>query len=250
MASNDEETLKLSILMAVQSAGFDGYKFCLIWAHEDELFSKNIAAHGIMADAFGVGETFKHPNTDAVISRIVNNSEPFIWSCVQGAIGCDLPIPNCTFACKSTDDVCTWGASVPFAPSLASVGASLCVFANGEDIERYNQAFIRSKAALRLAAAVLFSKSDRVNIGSINSPLTASEESVFAALSRGRRPKEIAQATQRSESTIHNHIESARARLGARTTYEALAIWMGARRFDPFERQARDVGLLDSPDSD
>ena len=54
--------------------------------------------------------------------------------------------------------------------------------------------------------------------------LTSSEILVLGELARGRRPAQIATITRKSIETIRNQTASARARLGAKTTTQAVAI--------------------------
>ena len=57
-------------------------------------------------------------------------------------------------------------------------------------------------------------------------PITPREEQVLSLLSKGYIYKEIADEMEIGEQTVKNHMMNLRARLGARTTAHAVAMFM------------------------
>lgn len=126
----------------------------------------------------------------------------------------------------------TSGASIPILSRSRNCRASLCVSgAEGEESTSLDLRLPDFWPLVRLAGLAL------LEVGVVEAerhrrtPFSDSEIAALTALSKGMTIKEAARELGKSERTLRNQLDSARARVGAATTIETIAKWlMGAAR--------------------
>ena len=120
----------------------------------------------------------------------------------------------------------TAGASIPILSQHSSCRATLCVSgAEQEEPDRFDLRLPAFWPILKLAGLAMFEAGMAEAAGRKRDQLTASEVAVLAGLADGLRIKEIATKLGKSERTIRNQLDSARERIGATTTIEAVVRW-------------------------
>ena len=216
LAQSERFAFEASAMECVRHLGFEGYKFCFLWRLRGRLYSLNMSSKGIVADAYAVGNITRHGDLDPVSIRLARAESPFVWD----------PKNSSDFAAQTLCDDARFAASAPVAPQSTRLRGSLCVFSNSGSITAFENLVRWGEDDLAHLARILFFRyfSDFSDVGA--AALSKSEEVIFERLIDGMRVKEIALDLKKSPKTITNQIESAKARLGAKTTAEAVAIWM------------------------
>lgn len=121
----------------------------------------------------------------------------------------------------------TAGVSVPLFRKSRHFRASICVSGRkGEDPAAFETRSASFRPFIRLAGLALFEAVVGRERNLTHRAITLSERAVLDGLARGLRVREIAVELGKSERTIRNQIESARLRLDANTTIEAIAKWI------------------------
>lgn len=200
--------------------GFPQFKFCLHWLAEDKIASLTILAHCFPKSSSGKETIYQFKSDQDTVSKIYDGAESFVW---PG--GGSNPSADPFFKCIAPPNL-KFGGSIPFAPQLSPLHSSLCVFSDAESRNVFETQFLDNEDTLRLIAGAIFLKVQI--IGELNTvrDLSEAESRVFSYLSSGLRAREIAARLGKAERTVQNQIESARQKLGARNTTEAIAIWM------------------------
>ena len=116
-------------------------------------------------------------------------------------------------------------AVIPLGPALFGGRATLLIVPGSEvDAARPMECILQNSRLLWACGRLLLDCYDE-EVGSRDTELLSkAERRVLEGLAAGLTPSEIAEASNRSLRTIRNQIESARVRLEARTTAEAVAI--------------------------
>lgn len=144
--------------------------------------------------------------------------------CWHSVLGEDGDASSAFAACLLREGV-RFGASAPVHPQFGEPIGSLCVFGENADTATFESLVSNGQIDLQLLAQFLFLHLRTISSFGSPASLSNSEHIVFEHLATGMRPREIAEKLGKSEKTIQNQIDSARGRLGAKTTTEAVILW-------------------------
>lgn len=202
-----------------------GYKFCIATPERDGYRIAAVIAGGDLdAAPEGFLDTRIGPD-DPILWESYRTETPVSWT----PYFADRHLMDVSGVSKLAECGVTSGASIPIITRQRACRASLCV--SGARAEPPGALDLRLPAfwpLLRLAGLALF-EAGMAEAGARQlSGLTPSEVAVLAALSDGLRIREVAAELGKSERTIRNQLESARLRIGAATTIEAVVLWQRA----------------------
>lgn len=199
-----------------------GYKFCIAMPEQDGYRIRAVIAGGDL-DAAPAG----------FLGAKIGPSDPILWESYRSVTPiswtpyfADQHLMDMSGVSQLAKHGVTAGASIPILSRNDACRASLCV--SGAKQEAPGALDLRLPAfwpLLRLAGLALFEVGMAEAAERERNALTPSEAAVLSALCEGLRIKEVAEKFGKSERTIRNQIESARLRIGAATTIEAVARW-------------------------
>ena len=202
--------------------GLGGYKFCVAAPEPDGYRVIAVIAGGDL-------ETSSSTFLDAHIGP----GDPILWESYRSVSPVswtpyftDKHLMEASGVNLLAERGVTSGASIPILSQNKTCRASLCV--SGAQQEPPDSLDLRLPAfwpMLKLAGLTLFEVGMAEAAGRKRNTLTQSETAVISALAEGLRIKEIAEKLGKSERTIRNQLESARERIGAATTIEAVVRW-------------------------
>ena len=219
----DLEMLREPLGALIESLNLSGYKFCVAMPEAGEFRIIAVIAGGALDAAP------KH-----FLYTTIRPCDPILWESYRSAAPvswtpyfADARRMQMSGVGPLASRGVTSGASIPILSQYGACRASLCV--SGAPDEKPTALDMRLPdfwPLLRLAGLTLFEAGVAEALRREQSPLTSSEIAALQALSQGLTVKEAAQELGKSESTIRNQLDSARARIGAKTTVEAIAKWM------------------------
>ncbi|MGD1923045.1 MAG: hypothetical protein ACFB03_02480 [Paracoccaceae bacterium] len=199
-----------------------GYKFCIATPEPDGYRILAVIAGGdLNAAPEGFLDTKIGPG-DPILWESYRSTTPVSWT----PYFADAHLMDLSGVNSLAERGVTSGASIPILSRHQTCRASLCV--SGANAEAPGSLDLRLPAfwpLLRLAGLALFEAGIAEAAQRNGGTLTPSEIVVLAALSEGLRIKEVALKLGKSERTIRNQLESARLRIGAATTIEAVVRW-------------------------
>ncbi|MEM6355711.1 MAG: LuxR C-terminal-related transcriptional regulator [Pseudomonadota bacterium] len=202
-----------------------GYKFCIATPEPDGYRIAAVIAGGDLDAA-----------PDGFLDAKIGPQDPILWESYRTRTPVswtpyftDSHLMEVSGVSKLAERGVTSGASIPILTRHQACRASLCV--SGGRREAPEALDLRLPAfwpLLRLAGLALFEAGMAEAGERQQSALTPSEVAVLAALADGLRIREVATKLGKSERTIRNQLESARLRVGAATTIEAVVLWQRA----------------------
>lgn len=202
--------------------GLGGYKFCIATPEPGGFRVIAVIAGG---DLNAAPSTFLDsmigPN-DPILWESYRSSAPVSWT----PYFTNTHLMDVSGVSKLAERGVTSGASIPILSQNNTCRASLCV--SGADQEPPGSLDLRLPAfwpILKLAGLAMFEAGMAEAAERKRTKLTQSEVAVLSALADGLRIKEIALKLGKSERTIRNQLDSARDRIGAATTVEAVVLW-------------------------
>lgn len=202
-----------------------GYKFCVAMPEPDGYRILAVIAGGDLdAAPEGFLDTKIGPE-DPILWESYRATTPVSWT----PYFADHHLMETSGVSKLAERGVTSGASIPIFTRHQTCRATLCV--SGAKHEAPAALDLRLPAfwpLLRLAGLALFEAGMAEAGERQKSALTPSEVAVLSALSEGLRIREVAVKLGKSERTIRNQLESARLRIGAATTIEAIVLWQRA----------------------
>ncbi len=219
----DLEMLREPLGALTKSLGLGGYKFCIA-APESHVFR-------IIAVIAG-GNLDTAP--DGFLLTTIGPDDPILWESYRST----MPISWTPYFADArrmkssgVNDLAsrgvTAGASIPILSRSRNCRASLCVSgALGEPPTSLDLRLPDFWPLLRLAGLALLEVGVAEAERREKTPFTESEVAALTALSKGLTIKQTALELGKSERTVRNQLESARARIGANTTIEAIAKWL------------------------
>ena len=228
MARGGNLTLMREPLAALTEAlNLGGYKFCIAAPETGAFRILAVIADG---DLGGAPEGFG--------DMVIGPGDPILWESYRSATPVSWTPYFRNARLMEASGVgglaargVTAGAPIPIMSSNHTCRASLCVSGgDGEAPEALDLRIASFWPLLRLAGLALFEAGAAEAAARGRGRLTPSETAVLSALSGGMRIKEIAESLGKSERTIRNQIESARKRIGAATTIEAVVRWERSAR--------------------
>lgn len=202
--------------------GLGGYKFCIAKPEHDGYRVLAVVSGGDLAEAPSAFLDTKIGPGDPILWESYRSSAPVSWTPYFS----DAHLMEVSGVRRLAERGVTSGASIPILSANETCRASLCV--SGAHQESPDSLDLRLPAfwpLLKLAGLALFEAGMAEAAKRKREKLTHSEVAVLAALADGLRVKEIASKFGKSERTIRNQLDSARERLGAATTIEAVARW-------------------------
>lgn len=216
----------LAALMAALDLG--GYKFCIAAPQDGAFRIVAVIAGGNLDVA-----------TDRFLHRRIGPTDPILWESYRSV----TPISwTPSFFSRHrmeasgigalVDNGVTAGASIPIFSRHSKCRASLCV--SGAPGEAPTALDLRLPAfwpSLRLAGLALFESGVAEACRSATKRFTPCEVEILEALAAGRTIKDTAEKLGKAERTIRNQLDSARAKVGASTTIEAVVKWQNGAMF-------------------
>lgn len=218
-ATLEDLTRAADTLMSELELG--GYKFCVASARASRLIVLAVISGGDLAVAEAVlsGKLLSDPEDP--LARTYWTQQPVLWSAHLSEAG---PRTESRSQLEALGVSC--GASIPVISRSGQKRASLCVSgAPDEAPEAFDERFPQMAQTLRLSGLIMFEFGLELARQRAAVALSPSEAHVLELLAAGYRPREIAEAMSKSESTVRNQIASARERLGADSALQAVAIW-------------------------
>lgn len=208
-------------LMAELKLG--GYKFCVASVTASRLIVLAVIAGGDLAIADTVLSGQHLADPEEPLARTYWTQQPVLWSEHLAPPSPGRPPPPR----RHLDALgVTCGASIPIISRSGRKRASLCVSgAAQEDAQDFDRRFPELAPALRISGLAMFEFGLEIARQRAALRLTPTETDVLELLAAGYRPKDIAEALSKSESTVRNQIAAAREKLGAESALEAVAIW-------------------------
>ncbi|MEL7466523.1 MAG: LuxR C-terminal-related transcriptional regulator [Pseudomonadota bacterium] len=206
----------------IAALGLGGYKFCIAAPEEGAFRILAVIAGGdLNASPDGFGDALIGPS-DPILWESYRSATPVSWTPYFR----DQRLMEASSVSQLAAKGVTAGASIPILSRNQTRRASLCVSGGaGEAPEALDLRLISFWPVLRLAGLALFEAGMAEVAARADRRLTPSETAVLSALSEGMRIKDVAASLGKSERTIRNQLESARARIGAATTIEAVVRW-------------------------
>ena len=202
--------------------GLGGYKFCIATPEPDGYRIRAVIAGG---DLDAAPESF--------LGNIIGPQDPILWESYRAITPvswtpyfADEDLMHASGVHHLAGKGVSCGASIPILSQANTCRATLCV--SGRPSEAPEGLDMRLPAfwpLLRLAGLALFEAGMAEATQRAKSDLTQSEIAVLSALSDGKRIRDVAEELGKSERTIRNQLDSARMRIGASTTIEAVALW-------------------------
>ena len=206
----------------VRALGLGGYKFCVASPEPDGYRILAVIAGGDLA-----------ASPEEFLDAKIGAGDPILWESYRsvGPVSwtpyfADARLMELSGVGALAERGVTSGASIPILSRNQSCRATICV--SGALRETPASLDLRLPAfwpLLRLAGLALFEVGIAEAAARRGDALTPSEIAVLSALSEGLRVTEVAVKFGKSERTIRNQLESARRRIGAATTIEAVARW-------------------------
>ena len=199
-----------------------GYKFCVATPEPDGYRVLAVIAGG---DLDAAPEEFldtKISPDDPILWESYRSTAPVSWT----PYFTDAHLMGPSGVSELAQRGVTSGASIPILSRNQVCRASLCV--SGAKDEAPASLDLRLPAfwpLLKLAGLALLEAGIAEAGQREGSALTPSEIAVLSGLSQGLRIKAIAEQLGKSERTVRNQLESARLRIGAATTVEAVVRW-------------------------
>lgn len=158
---------------------------------------------------------------DEIVDRLRRAGQAFSFTPFLAAA--DMRGENTLAERMRAEGVTCGGAVATLTPGTMRVGSLSVIGAQGEQPQAFDARFIEIWPVLRLAALPLAELAARILRKGSAPSVSAKEAEVLCELAKGKRPAEIAVALGKSESTVRNQIDSAKARLGVRTSIQAVA---------------------------
>lgn len=199
-----------------------GYKFCIAVTEPLGYRIVAVIAGGDLDEAPEAFLGSRIEPSDAVLWESYRSTAPVSWTPYFS----DPALMDASGVGHLAARGVTSGASIPILSHHSAWRATLCV--SGMREEAPAALDLRLPAfwpLLRLAGLALVEAGMAEAAERKQRMLTPSEMAVLAALSDGLRVREVAEKLGKSERTIRNQLESARLRIGAATTIEAVARW-------------------------
>lgn len=224
----DLEMLRDPLAALIGSLNLGGYKFCIAMPAAGAYRIIAVIAGG---DLGGAPEHF--------LDSTIGPGDPILWESYRSVSPVswtpyftDARRMELSGVSRLAARGVTSGASIPIVSRQRDCRASLCVSgARGETPAGLDLRLPEFWPLLRLAGLALLDVGLAEAQLRATSPLTESEIAVLKALSQGLTVKETAHQLGKSERTVRNQLDSARSRIGAKTTIEAIAKWLqGASR--------------------
>lgn len=219
------QLMRKPLLDLTAALDLGGYKFCIATPEPDGYRIAAVIAGGDLdAAPEGFLDTKIGPE-DPILWESYRTVTPVSWT----PYFADRQLMEVSGVSKLAERGVTSGASIPIITHQKACRASLCV--SGARHEAPGALDLRLPAfwpLLRLAGLALFEAGMAEAGERQQSALTPSEVAVLDALSEGLRIREVAVKLGKSERTIRNQLESARLRIGAATTIEAVVLWQRA----------------------
>lgn len=202
--------------------GLGGYKFCIATPEPEGYRIRAVIAGG---DLDAAPESF--------LGNIIGPNDPILWESYRTITPVswtpyfsDAHLMQASGVNRLAERGVTCGASIPILSQTNTCRATLCVSgALNEPPEGLDLRLPAFWPLLRLAGLALFEAGTAEATRRAKNDLTQSEIAVLAALSGGKRIKDVAEQMGKSERTIRNQLETARMRIGAATTIEAVVLW-------------------------
>lgn len=210
--------------LAALTAALDlgGYKFCIASPEPEGYRILAVIAGGDLdAAPEGFLDSRIEPS-DMILWESYRSTMPVSWT----PYFADPRLMEASGVSRLAERGVTAGASIPILSQHRTCRASLCV--SGMRAEAPGALDLRLPAfwpLLRLAGLALFEAGLAEAAARGRSRLTPNEVAVLSALADGLRIREVAAKLGKSERTIRNQLESARLRIGATTTIEAVVRW-------------------------
>ena len=219
----DLEMLRGPLGALTESLGLGGYKFCIA-APETERFRIIAVIAGGDLDAAPEGFLFSTIGPDdPILWESYRSVTPVSWT----PYFADARRMEASGVSALASRGVTAGASIPILSRSRNCRASLCVSgAAGEAPTSLDLRLPDFWPLLRLAGLALLEVGVAEAERREKTPFSDSELAALTALSKGLTVKETARELGKSERTIRNQLDSARARIGANTTIEAIAKWL------------------------
>lgn len=199
-----------------------GYKFCIATPEPDGYRIRAVIAGGALDAAPESFLDAKIGPNDPILWESYRSISPVSWTPYFS----DAHLMEASGVNQLADKGVTCGASIPILSQANTCRATLCV--SGGSQEDPGCLDLRLPAfwpLLRLAGLALVEAGMAEAAERSQSDLTRSEVAVLSALSTGKRIKDVADEMGKSERTIRNQLDSARLRIGAATTIEAVVRW-------------------------
>lgn len=199
-----------------------GYKFCIAATEPMGYRIVAVIAGGDLDEAPEAFLGSRIEPSDAILWESYRSAAPVSWTPYFS----DPRLMRVSGVCRLADRGVTSGASIPILSHHGRCRATLCVSGMRQEppasLDLRLPSFwpLLRLAGLALVEAGLTEADERRRL-----LLTPSETAVLSALSEGLRVKEVAEKLGKSERTIRNQLESARLRIGASTTIEAVVRW-------------------------
>ncbi|MEM8838412.1 MAG: LuxR C-terminal-related transcriptional regulator [Pseudomonadota bacterium] len=216
------ELMRNPLAKLTEALNLGGYKFCIASPESDGYRILAVIAGGdLETSPEGFLDTKIGPS-DPILWESYRSTTPVSWTPYFS----DPHLMEVSGVSALAKRGVSSGASIPILSRNDSCRASLCV--SGAKEEAPVALDLRLPAfwpLLRLAGLALFESGMAEAAERERSVLTPSETAVLSALSDGLRIKEVAVKLGKSERTIRNQLESARVRIGAATTIEAVVRW-------------------------
>lgn len=206
----------------IRALNLGGYKFCVAVPEAD--------GYRIIAVIAG-GDLQTSPN--GFLDTKIGPGDPILWESYRSSTPVSwTPYFSNSYLLKFSGvnqlakRGVTSGASISILSRNQTCRASLCVSgAKSEPPMELDHRLPAFWPLLRLAGLALFETGVAEAAERERSGLTQSEIAVLSSLADGLRIKQIAEKLGKSERTIRNQLESARTRLDASTTIEAVVRW-------------------------
>lgn len=209
----------------IGSLDLGGYKFCVAMPETDGYRIVAVIAGGDL-----------HTSPEGFLDTKIGPDDPILWESYRSSTPVSWSpyfsnpyLLNVSGVNTLAKRGVTSGASIPIMSRNHNCRASLCV--SGAKAEAPTELDLRLPAfwpLLRLAGLALFETGIAEAAERERSGLTQSEIAVLSSLADGLRIKDVAEKLGKSERTIRNQLESARTRLDAATTVEAVVRWKRA----------------------
>lgn len=210
----------LSALNAALDLG--GYKFCIATPEPDGYRVVAVIAGGDLDAA-----------PSEFLDTMIGPDDPILWESYRSCTPVswtpyfsDRHLMDVSGVSSLAERGVTSGASIPILSQSETCRATLCV--SGARHESPDSLDLRLPAfwpILKLAGLALFEAGMTEAAERKRNSLSQCEEAVLSGLADGLRVKEIASKLGKSERTIRNQLESARERMGAATTTQAVVRW-------------------------
>lgn len=206
-----------------------GYRLCLASGNGDQLKVIFFFANGPLAR---LGGAVSGENVDCswpLLGDCLRTRQVLSWTSFLDGAEATCATSNDTRQMLASQNI-TAGVSVPVFSKSFRLRASVCATGRpGEDPRAFDERVASLWPYLRLAGLALFEAAVVEAQRAAADTVTSSEHAVLSALERGLRVKDIAAELGKTEGTIRNQMESARLRLEATTTVQAVATWIKTR---------------------